>query len=406
MTNLQNIKTFGELKNKTIILFGLGKRAKQMLLTYQSYGLNVSFISYSSANNDNEFYNGIKVLRYTDMLCYCHEHTNVVIQIASTYESDILNQFRKENLSNQILCYNDYRYIIRNIKITKLEKLNKQYRIQCLEDYANKYKYFSRELAWAMLDSYNIFEDTINMIIGCPKTGTTSIFESMCLSNYIINPIYISYSMRLMSQEYFKIISKCKKRIISGVREPISQMLSVIFFLWYTRESLFDSSDKFINITDCQYWFNQHYVKNIDSIEENVFDIFCRILQTDCNIISFYEEEFFEVTGINIFDYEFDQEKGYSVIKSGNTDVFIYRLDHLDLLAPRIGEFFGDNQFQLQSANRSEDRIYKDLYHQTIKNIKIPKDFIDLCYSSNTMRWFFSDKEIQMFYDKWNSNII
>lgn len=398
--------SFNDLKEKDIILYGAGKRSKRMILTYISYNIKISYVSYSAAKEEKEYYENIPVLSYSNMLLFCAEKTNVVIQIASSFEVDIVEQLKTDGIKCPILVYNDFLFLIRNKKLNYLLKMGNNYRRQCLEDYAKNFKYFSRNLAWQQLDPYNLEEDVLNIILGCPKTGTTTVNESLCHCKKIISPIYISYSMNLMSDEYKDLILKSKKRIITGVREPISQMLSMLFFLWYTRESLFDTTEKFPNITDCQYWFDQHFIKKTQDDEENVFDIFCRIMCTNCNILDFFEKDFYNLTKIDIYKHKFNKEEGYTTFKENQTEIFIYRIDKLNDLSEEIGNFFGEDPINIISANQSKDRIYKALYKEALKKIRIPRKFIDQCYDSKIIKWCYTESEIQTFYKKWENNIM
>ena len=300
------------LHNNELIFYGTGKRADNMQRVYESYGYYIKFFCYSDAlGSGEELHNGKIVLSFNELIKYCEDSDkDVTIQIASSYEKEILVKLQQKNVKASILVYNDFRFFIRNKKINYLEIINENYRKKSISDYANKRKYFARSLAWELLDNYNLEKDILNIILSSPKTGSATIAESCSVSKKIIEPIYISYSMNPFSKEYLEVISKSKKRFIGGVREPISQMLSVIFFLWYNRDSMFDSSYKYKNIGDCQYWFDEHFVNNGN--EENALEIFCDVMKTNCNEIDFYENDYFNITGVNLFNYDFDRQIGRS----------------------------------------------------------------------------------------------
>jgi len=403
MVNLLNGDVF---HNKEIILYGMGSRANNMERMYKSYGYEVKYYCYSFAvGNGKELYRGKRVLTPDELVEYCKTaKEEVIVQIASSFEEDILKDLQQKQLKATLLLYNDYAFFIRSQKLHFLEKANENYRKEALLDYANERKYFARNLAWADLDFYNLQKDTLNIILSCPKTGSTTLFESCIASKQVIHPVYISYTMKPFSKEYFSAISQCKKRFIGGVREPISQMMSILFFLWYTRECMFDSIYKFKNIGDCQYWFDEHFVNK--GSEENALEIFCDVMETTCDIIDFYENDYYEMTGINLFNYSFNKQKGYVIIREGNVEVLIYRLDKLNQLAPVIGNYLGDQNFQLVDANRSEDRIYKEMYHKAIETIQIKKDFLEECYNSKLVQWCYTGEEIEKFKEKWEKNVV
>lgn len=394
------------LHNKELIFYGIGSRADNMERIYESYGYYIKYFCYSNAHgNGEELHHGKRVLSFQELIYYCKvSKENVIIQIASSFEREILECLQQEKIKASLLVYNDFRFFIRDRKISYLEKMNKNYRKQALLDYANNRKYFARNLAWELLDNYNLEKDILNIIYSSPKTGSTTLAKSFSASKNIIEPIYVSYSMNPFSKEYLEVISKCKKRFIGGVREPISQMLSLIFFLWYTRDSMFDSANKYMNIGDCQYWFDEHFINKGN--EENALEIFCKIMETTCNEIDFYENEYFHTTGINLFKYSFDKDKGYTIIKEGNTEILIYRLDKLNNLVQIIGDYFGDDNFQIIDANKSENSIYAEMYRKAKNSIKIKKEFLEKCYNSKLIRWCYTNDEIEKFKLNWNNNII
>lgn len=389
-----------------LIIYGNGSAASKMEKYYESQGKNILYFCYSNAKGEGETHHGKRVLNLRELFDYCEKNKDVYIQIASTYEQEILDDLRVKNINATLLLENDFKYFIRSNQLEYIGKSGDNYRRESIKDYAYERKYFARRLAWDQLSEYNLSKDTVNMILGCPKTGTTSVFESFLnMKGKLNTPVYVSYSMQCFSQEQIDVIRNAEKRILGGVREPISQMISMFFFLWYTRLYLFDDKNKFKDIEDLQYWFDEHFVKD-EKKDENAFEIFCDIMMTTCNEIDFYEKEYKNCLGIDLFDYKFDKEKGYAIIESGNTEIFIYRLDKLNSLESRIGEFFGVSEFQLISSNRSEDRVYRELYKEAMSKIKIKKEFLDKCYNSKLIRWCYTDTEIEQFREKWKDNII
>lgn len=400
MVDLMN----GSLDKKELILFGTGKVANRMERVYTSYGYKVKYYCYTSAKGNNvEQYRGKTVLSLDELVEYCKQHENVIVQIASSFESEILPELKGRNLNATILLNNDFRFFRYSKRMDYLYKQGNSYREMALSDSANYRKYFARNLAWEQLDNYNLETDTVNIILSCPKTGSTTIFDSCTASQEMTNPVYISYSMLPFSKEYFEVLSKCKRKYISGVREPISQMISMIYFLWYTRNYLFDSTNKFPDIVDCQYWFDEHFINHKES---NSFEIFCDIMKTSCGIIDFYEKEYPAMTGVDLFRYPFDKEKGYTIISEGNFQILVYRLDKLNDLEPEIANYFNAGDFALFSSNRSEDTVYKDIYKRGCEEIKIKREFIDRLYDSKLMKWCYTDEEINAFRNKWDKNII
>lgn len=395
----------GNWNTKELIFFGTGSLANRMERIYQSYGYEVKYYCYTSAKGNNaEQYKGKTVFSVDELIQYCNRNHDTVIQIASSYENEIMDMLKEKNINATILIQNDFHFFINSKKLDYLNKKNPSYRTMAIKDSANCRKYFARNLAWEQLDYYNLEKDVINIILSSPKTGSTTIFESCMASQDIIDPVYISYTMKPFSKEYFDVLSGCQKRFISGIREPISQIISMFFYLWYTRNYMFDSLDLFPDHTDCQYWFNEHFAKE-DKID-NAFEIFCEVMEFSSGEIDFYEKDYSIMTGIDLLQYPFDKEKGYSIIKENNSEILVYRLDKLNELESTVGKYFGAKDFSLINSNCSDDRIYKSLYKKACDSIRMKRSFIESIYNKKLVQWCYTEEEIEGFWKKWKDNII
>lgn len=78
--------------------------------------------------------------------------------------------------------------------------------------------------------------------------------------------------------------------------------------------------------------------------------------------VNWFDDELKQLTGIDIFDYPFDQEKGFSIIDTGKYQVFVYRLDKLNSLQDELSIFFEEPDFELINMNNSGTKRYLDLY--------------------------------------------
>ena len=67
------------------------------------------------------------------------------------------------------------------------------------------------------------------------------------------------------------------------------------------------------------------------------------------------DEIYKEILGVDIFDYSFDKEKGYSIIKKGNLEILIYTLESLSAIGEEaISSFLGIPNFKLIRANEAK----------------------------------------------------
>ena len=111
--------------------------------------------------------------------------------------------------------------------------------------------------------------------------------------------------------------------------------------------------------------------------------------------------------GIDVFEYPFDKEKGYSIIKKDNIEVLLMKLEKLNGLEQIIGRFAGAPHFKLINANIGEKKQYAYLYKDVKDTMKIPREVFDFYYKGNPrMDHFYSEEEKAAFLKKWEKNIV
>ena len=194
----------------------------------------------------------------------------------------------------------------------------------------------------------------------------------------------IKYGIMTLLKRLKVAVWKILKRdivIVTGVRDPYTRNISSFF------EQI-------------------HYLGGLDknlSIED-VKHLFESVCEFDAPL-NWFDSEIFHVTGVNIFEYPFDKERGYAVIKKGKYKIFIYRLDRLDGLKDQLSEFIGYKNFTIESTNISEKGEYSDLMNKFKVEYKY-SDVISKKYSqSRFMRHFFSNEEIRSFAMRWNGSL-
>ena len=77
------------------------------------------------------------------------------------------------------------------------------------------------------------------------------------------------------------------------------------------------------------------------------------------------------------------------------------RLEDLNRVGQKVlRDFLNLKQFQLVQANVGEQKEYSDLYRE-FKKIPLPASYLEKMYASMYARQFYTDEEIQGFYQKW-----
>lgn len=118
--------------------------------------------------------------------------------------------------------------------------------------------------------------------------------------------------------------------------------------------------------------------------------------------LTWFDDEFRAVTGIDVYASAFPQEQGFQRIRHGNMDVLIMRHDLDDRVkAERISELLNLPGLKIVQDNRAEDKEYRDSYHKFRQTIRLPERYVEEMLNSKYAAHFFSDPERQRLRDKW-----
>lgn len=163
--------------------------------------------------------------------------------------------------------------------------------------------------------------------------------------------------------------NKLKWKFIAGVRDPIMLAISGVF------EIAPDSSKEQVN-------------QKIDGVLKY--------------LLSYFSIQYNDALGINIYDYTFDCEKGYSIIDKGNRSILLFRLEDLPrIFSSAMADYLGIDGLELKKVNVGKEKPYGNIYQEVLDTVKFSKTYLDEVYSSELVRHFYSEQEIDSFYRRW-----
>lgn len=339
---------------------------------------------------------------------------NTIIIITSIYVNKIL-----EFIQNNIKCYNNIcsgfafrhalHYDIMNGKSSYIEN-------RLVEKYKNKYKLWednvitehnNRQRQYFSKMLYCIAKNPCSILLcAMPKTGNTTLtasFEQEKKSNiaFTYHASYFDSNTLEQLKKYLNCFHKNKIKIISGVRKPVERIISK---KWEGIIHTYKNNNKCIpEILDKNY----DYFINDLLLNEKIYGV-----QFNCiryhynNTADWYRDHIEKAFGINIFDYPFDKDKGYSIIEKNNISMFIYRLDKLSHLENEIKDFSGDSSFKLQKSNLAKEKRYALAYRQYLEKVKIKKEFFDNLIYNDSMKHFYTEEECKKYINKWKDKLI
>jgi len=235
--------------------------------------------------------------------------------------------------------------------------------------------------------------DWIIPVLSIGKCGTKSIHRTLKSLNYNTLPAQVYHVHMINEQNIYSNLPSCIPQLahpsvglalnhlfncnkenltwkfIAGVREPISRAISGIFTVWpdIAADKAKGKIKEFIDIFE-KYFFG-HYK---------------------------------DIIGINILEYPFQTEKGFSIIKKENVELFVYRLENLsNIFTDGMEEYLGIPALSLKTVNVGENDSQKKEYKMAKTNIRLDKEFLQDVYSSSLVKHFYSKDEIDSFIEKW-----
>lgn len=409
-TNLSffQIKDFNELNERKVIIFGAssgGNAANDLLLRNNIKENNILFF----CDNDSSLWGKIKdnkeIISPNKLKEYCKCHKDVIIIIATVVKrfcTEIIKQIRKLSIENTIMLNEEIILLERTLfsiqNMDELEEIKICKRAFLKEkNAAFRYYFYGKLLEWNLDERYQF----VSLFLPA-KTGSTTISASLPFGY----PSDKAHSMFWMSQEDKINYKKCVKKMIIGVRDPIAQNVSLVYEI---------KSDFEIPTPGKRWsWINPQHVFNycvIDSILNSVKKRnkkqygFEEEAGYPLLIQSWFEDELETGLNINVFNYPFNKELGYQIIKIDNCEILLYRLESMNSLEMVFGEFLNVKDFKFVRDNEAKSKWYNESYKKFLKNVVMPQEYIDISYDSKYMKHFYKEEEILMFRKKWEKHI-
>lgn len=422
MITIQKLKNESlEIFNKKrVVIYGINCYPLDLYFILKKLDINVLACCVENKNKTAHMkarLRGIPIIDMHKLERFAHKYDNLIIQ---SYDFDatkinlIKQNAKKLNLdfseisSGEIIAtYGSGKVIdkIRNLVFFKIRHF--RWKKACKRKQTSDFSLFLKN-------------NPRNPIIICspPKTADKSLVETFESLHTVMDYAYLSHLSRLLDIPY------CEKRlgvvrIIMGVREPISQNLSRLYqelssgqdeFNWImgdldgknTKERkkiIAEYEELFITNGDNvqMLWekFIQRYVYPEDGIKK---------MSYEPKAVSTFLMEFKEYV-LDILDYPFNKEEGFTIIKEGNIEVFIYQLEKLNAVVPQLSEWVGVPFDKLENSNVASDKWVGASYKQALKEIEITQEYFDKCFTEPYVQHCYSETDIEKFKARWRPHI-
>lgn len=452
--NEQDLQVF---KGKKVIIYGFSDIAKNLYEIFEFYQIDVfAFCTDALSKCVQKIYKGIPLISTAELIKKQKTETHLIIQHLyfdkehiemlenkidieiSSIEPGLLLMSFYPKIFFENLPKNRERYIKqwkhdfskkRNNSIIRFnrQQFNEKVYIclpQKTADYT-LYNTFNQVNEDKVVKDGSVYQTIRKNLLNIFKNPENRVFR---LLSIFIEPLdkigksinYINLGHR---PRYFYSILGSKKntkiKIITAVRDPIAQNISAMYQLFSSGALIFDwvigdIQDKtnletenkikeyyelFVdNATDVQLIFDkflERYVytegefENKSIIPKSIQHFFCE----------------FQDNVFDIFEYPFDKDKGYSIIKKGNIEIFVYQLEKLNDNILALSNWLGVPFNKFIMGNQATDKWVATSYKEAQNNIKITQEYFDRCYNESYMSNFYSQDDINKFKEKWAKHI-
>lgn len=250
---------------------------------------------------------------------------------------------------------------------------------------------FARALKICLLYCSNSYFALLNpplFIYQMGKVGSRSIFYSLEDISYrpVVHFHYIAQERRIhpYTARFIERQLSAKRRkinIICSIREPVSRNISSYF---HDYEAITGKSP----------------ADNNTSLEE-LIEQFYEINHNERGLI-WFDDEFYRLLNINVYDYEFPKTQGFQHIIKGRFNVLIYKLELPDEKKVQIiCDFLNLQNFSIRRVNVTNKKKYSNIYKTFLQNIVVRDDYLNDMYNSKYAKHFYSTDEIDKLRSKW-----
>ena len=205
-------------------------------------------------------------------------------------------------------------------------------------------------------------------------------------------PLTIQLESSQVLTEYLNSEKYIGLKVITGVREPIIQLVSAFF-----------QNIKF----NFPHFLNSDGTWQADKIYDHLYKLIANYDINDIknfkNNCNWFDREFKPALGIDVYQYDFDRANGYGIIKQENLDVLILALESSQNWSSVITDFLNlESEIELTRTNAANNKDYKNIYRETVARLKFPSSHLEKIYSSQYCQHFYSPETIEKFIAKWS----
>lgn len=311
---------------------------------------------------------------------------HIIISVNDLEVQDEIIEEIKEDIGEEVVVYTKYAFetsICLNLRYSKMsEKFMKAKLAQRKEDkyHLEQIGKLKRENELLKYLAFALMHNEMILIYQPGKVGSTSLKAAIESRGKYVLHLHAINEFGLNHGEIKEILQKYQARIITMVREPVSRYVSDLWenILNFKRCAKIDADFNEIEDSALHNWANYEF--------------------------DWFDRELKNVLGIDIYQYDFDTEKGYSIIEQDGISVLLLKTEKMNQLMHVVGKFIGCSNFKLsKNQNVGSKKPYRYAYEAYKRDFKLSKGALEKWYQGNErVNHFWSPGEQEEYLRQWD----
>ena len=397
---LKLIDNISILYDKKIVLYGAGYQGVETLKKLRELGILPAYFCDGDPRKWGRYIEGLEVLSLNELKKL--DETEKLAIIITSDQVKFIDQIIEDIKWLGLRTDNVFTLFGLNVALVRSGLASKLYggNYDTVQNMRRDIAYMQLAISRLEMRTQWLNHPNLFLVYSSTKTGSSTMknslnhigifadqFHGFDGANMFGNP-YQETLLSKYSEECLDILRSRKSvKIISMVREPIGRLLSLCSFC----------------IGGHEHELNR--IPHGELYASSIIEVLSFLKDKPLDTLNWFDSELKAVLNIDVYAHPFEKDKGYTIIRNGNIEVLVMKLEKLASLEPTIAEFVGSPHFTLVNDNEAETKAYKYLYKQLRSSVKIPMEFLDFYYKDPRMSHFYSEDEIADFRKKWEQNI-
>lgn len=387
--DLQIMRDISPLFDKKLAIWGMGNAGREILSDILEMGAGEKGILLCDSNcnlQGEEILNNV-VLSPKDfhdkIWDAAKEDVAVLVTVASVKAQDEIIKDLEKMFGEFVDIYTEYALKWGIYFGLKNSNIKREYKEKKLFEH-EKNRLYNQEFFKLMDKTFKYFtflplhNDEIILIYQPGKVASSTVYKSISNFNKYALHCHILDNVEENEGSLLELLELKKGKIISLVRDPVARQIAA---MWQNIQQVnrYSAEVDFAEIE--KYYFPEKFVGGE---------------------FGWFDRQMKKVFKIDVFDYPFDPEKGYSIIKKGNIEILLMKMERLNDLEDVIGEFLNIENFKLDNNNVSAEKPYRFAYREYKTSFRLPKEILENVYIKNEQTsHFYSKQEREALYRRW-----